>query len=193
MSWFVVVELLSIGAFLGFAVGWIAAKPQLKALALKMFKQKNYVIALIREAGGQLKFRVVPREGNKIQTKNKIFNVEAGRDHVNYIGSIPVYAFNSSDCSSLNLREPEGVSSDARAQYRAPEHMHGIFMHLKALLESKASDAMRSLMLLTGIQTIVLAIILILSYLTFASTGALEEQLPQQVGQQINNALVTGG
>lgn len=132
-----------VGAVVGFTVSWALA-PVNRAFLMRKLTKKNWGLIELAQPGGQVSLGVVLRDKPMIAYRGGQYTPDD--DSTYYMGSIPVWVFNSKDTHGISL----DVKSPTE-KYRDPSAIESMFMIMKAMYEALANKQAAFLILLVEI------------------------------------------
>ena len=176
------------GLIFGYLANW-AFQPANRAFLMRRLFGKNYVLALIRSRGGQLRFHAVKHDQPTLVVGSSEY--VPNDEFANYFGSVPCYAFDAQDCSALSFRAPKPDDKDIWQKAREPSRLHSIFMQMKALYEALANK--NSKYLLWGIFIIGVLVVgaLGFAYINYSETKKIGDFCIVELVKQMGNSSST--
>ncbi len=127
-----VIAIATIVFFIALFSIYFLSNPFRRAMFLRTLTRRNYGVAMIRHAGGQIYFHVVNLAGGTFKIRDRAYTVN--EQYIYYYGSVPLLFFNFQDTAQLPF-----TSEELRDKpFRDSEHVSGAFIIMKALLEGLA-------------------------------------------------------
>ena len=175
--------------------------PVNKAKLMRAVSKKNWVVAVIRHGGGQIKEHGVRIEAKKDESKPPTITIgdreylpleKIGSETViNFKGSVPVYFYNYDDVNPIAL---SGV--DVEQKFRNPSFVNSIFMQVKALYRTmalkelmKLFNGMRILMFISIAGIALVLVVGILNYTAAQGAGSTCAQAVMIINQTVSQSL----